>query len=529
MSLTTVRSGLIENYGIGFWGPNGHDAIWHLALISQIKSFNTIINPVFAPENLIHYHLGFDIFAAGLGKLLPISMLDIYFRLLPIVFSIALGFLSIKLYSTLEFEKKGKLPLLFLIYFAGSFGWMVTLLRTHSLGGESLFWSMQSVSALLNPPYMLSLLLLVSGLILYGQKKSPLLIGLIFALSTAVKVYAGILIGLALFILVIKKKNLFNLKILAIHTLLSGLILFSYGVLNGPSLLSFQPFWFTHSLLSAYDKLYLPTLATLQANLSQNPFTYKFPFLVILEILLVIIFIIGNSGLRIFGLIKIFQNPNNDLFFLLKFITLFGAIIPIFFIQKGTAWNTIQFFYYSLFFLCFFASSIISMYSKYITYLILFFACLGSIATLKDYLGFPPPTAISLEEFEALKFIKQQPFGIVLTYPYDQFAKQKYNQTPIPIFAYESTAYVTAISGQPTFLADEVNLNILDIPFKPRLEEVKKFFFNPNQFQSRGFLINNHISYIYLTHGQSLPLSADILQIDNIFNNSQVNIFKVRK
>ncbi len=515
---------------MGFWGPNGHDAIWHLALISQINFLKPIINPIYAPEYLQHYHLGFDIFVAYVSKLLPLfSVSDLYFRFLPLVFSICLGILSIKLYASLNQSKKGTIPLLFFIYFAGSFGWIINLIRFKSLGGESLFWSMQAASALLNPPYILSLLLLLFGLISFDNKKNPLLVGIIFSLSTAVKVYAGILIGFSLLTLTILRPNRYKLIITLVHGLLSFFVLYLYGALRGPSLLHFQPFWFTHSLISAYDKLYLPSLATLQANLSQNIFSYKLPILVAIELFLVFVFWFGNMGTRILGLKEIFQTKNTDLVILLRTTVLLGFLTPVFFIQKGTAWNTIQFLYYSLFFLSFFATFAVKDFSTPVLIVVLVFTCIGSISTIKDYLGFPPPTAIYPAELEALGFLKQQPKGLVLTYPYDQFEKDKYAKTPLPIYAYESTAYVSAISHQSTFLSDEVNLTIMDIPYQSRLKDIRDFFSNPEKYKNRGFLLNNQITYIYLTHQQKLPLSTEILQIDKIFNNSQVEIYKVRR
>ena len=34
--LPVLRSGLKSDNGISFWGPNGHDGIWHLSLINHM-------------------------------------------------------------------------------------------------------------------------------------------------------------------------------------------------------------------------------------------------------------------------------------------------------------------------------------------------------------------------------------------------------------------------------------------------------------------------------------------------------------
>ena len=53
-SLTMFRSGLKYSFGYGYWGPNGHDGIWHIAL-SESLSRGFLDNPVFA--SAINYHL----------------------------------------------------------------------------------------------------------------------------------------------------------------------------------------------------------------------------------------------------------------------------------------------------------------------------------------------------------------------------------------------------------------------------------------------------------------------------------------
>jgi len=59
-SLTVVKSGLLYSYGMGFWGPNGHDGVWHLALINELTRHFPPQNPVFAHFSLSNYHWLFD-------------------------------------------------------------------------------------------------------------------------------------------------------------------------------------------------------------------------------------------------------------------------------------------------------------------------------------------------------------------------------------------------------------------------------------------------------------------------------------
>ncbi|MDD4938448.1 MAG: hypothetical protein PHX34_05605, partial [Candidatus Shapirobacteria bacterium] len=206
-------------------------------------------------------------------------------------------------------------------------------------------------------------------------------------------------------------------------------------------------------------------------------------------------------------------------------------LIPLLFVQKGTAWNTIQFFYYFLFFANFYFAQFLSRLwkkNKILVITLLLISSITTFSTLKDYFGNPPPSALPNSEMEALNFLKKQSFGYILTYPYDGFIKNNMS-TPIPLYAYETTAYVSAFSQKPTFLEDEMNLNITGFNWQNRRVEEEKFFTTNDKFFARGFLLNNQIDYIYLLKDQSFSLDNNDLQIDLIFQNDEVKIFKVRK
>jgi hypothetical protein len=553
LSLTMIRSGSVYQFGIGFWGPNGHDGIWHLSLINQLQKSIPPQNPIYSGSILQNYHWGFDFLAAILGKILAIDTTFVYFKLLPIVLGLSIGFLSF--YLAKKVTKNDRIAILFTLlnFFAGSFGWIYTLFKNHQIGGESLFWSMQSVSTLLNPPYALSLIFLLIGLILWVKNKNSnntllaICNGLIFGTLAGIKVYAGILIGLTIvtywFINLVKTKKILNYHfwVWISTAIISFFILFSLGALKNSTLLEFKPLWFTHSMIESIDKFYLPTIASLRMNLSQNFFSIKLPVLIFIEICLIGIFLIGNMGMRFLGLwtiiIKTVKKQLNDFDFLMIIFMFFSFLIPQLFIQKGTAWNTIQFFYYFLFISNFFFAQFIfntfkqkNIKNYIFIFLIFILSVLTSYATIKDYLGNPPPAAIPLKEVEALNFLKNQSDGYVLTYPYDKYKKDKLNlSTPIPVYLYETTAYVSAFSKKETFLEDEMNLDITGFNWKQRLTDEEKFFSSTDKFFARGFLINNNIDYIYLVNDQNFSLSIFDLQIDEIFNNGQVRVYKTRR
>ena len=535
------KSGLKYEYGLGFWGPNGHDAIWHLSLINQLKQQVPPQNPIYSGELLSNYHWGFNFLVALISNLTKIDTVLLYFQILPIIFALLLGLLSYKLAFLITKNKITSAIFIFLNYFAGSFGWIYTLFKNQQIGGESLFWSMQSVSTLLNPPFALSLIIILIGLIFWYKHhssnsiKMAIFIGLIFGLLSGIKIYGGILIGLALLLYWIfhifssKKIFGFNFFICLTMATVSVLILSLLGVLQGNQLLEFKPFWFTSSMIQSIDKFYLPKLASFKFNQTNLLIS------LIIEIGLTFIFIIGNLGLRFLGfftfLSKTAKKTLNDFDKLIIFVFLFSLSIPLLFIQKGTAWNTIQFIYYFLFFANFYLAIFLSnLWAKHkiIVFILLLLASITSFSTLKDYFGNPAPSFLPKPEMEALGFLKQQKNGFVLTYPYDKYKKDKMT-TPIPLYAYETTSYVSAFSEKPTYLEDEMNLDITGFNWRQRRAEEEKFFLSRDTFFANGFLLNNNIDYIYLVDNQSFSLDINDLQINEIFNNSQVRIYKVRR
>ncbi|MDO8340581.1 MAG: hypothetical protein Q7T59_01260, partial [Candidatus Woesebacteria bacterium] len=156
-SLTMVKSGLNYSFGQGFWGPNGHDGIWHIAL-SQGLARGSFENSVFSGELLKNYHIGFDLLLVLINKLTKIPISLIYFQILPPFFALLIGFLTYKFVYIWTKNKLSATFSMFFVYFGGSLSWILGK-------GESTFWSQQGISTLINPPFTLSLIFILLGLI----------------------------------------------------------------------------------------------------------------------------------------------------------------------------------------------------------------------------------------------------------------------------------------------------------------------------------------------------------------------------
>lgn len=534
--LPVIRSGLNYNYGFGFWGSNGHDAIWHLSLINHIKNPFKIDLPILAGETLKNYHPFYDILISFFVFITHISSTIWYFQIFPIVSTIILLTTSFFLGRRLTSKFSGGILLMFLNAFANSFGWIITLIRNHTISGESLFWSMQSASNQLNPPFVLSLIFINLLLLLILDQKinskiKSILIILILVLTPITKAYGGVVVySIFAFYSLFSFKKTKKPFVLFLTSLPLAYLIFNIYNSASASLFIFQPFWFTNSLIESPDRLFIPFLANMRYTLESSGLIG--PRLIFVYLFSIGVFYLGNFSWRLLGIfsIKSFKNILKLPLILTIFIT---ALIPLFFIQKGTSWNTIQFLYYSLFlsniFLTLFLIKLKPNYlDKFILILIITTTLISNWENIGRYLSSPAPASLPTAEIEALNFLKNQNNGFVLTYPYDGY--KKINMvTPIPLYAYETTAYVSAFSGQKTFLEDEMNLDITGFNWQQRLNDEQKFFTTTDKFFARGFLINNNIDYIYLTNDQSFSLTILDLQVTEIFNNGQVRVYKVQK
>ena len=534
--LPVFRSGLEYSYGIGFWGSNGHDAVWHLSLINHLNNPLKIELPIFAGETLKNYHPFFDILIALFSNLTHISSSLWYFQIFPIISTSILLYFAFLIGRRLTSKFSGGLLLMFFTAFANSFGWLVTLFRTGQIGGESLFWSMQSASNQLNPPYVLSLIFIETLIVLITDKKirptnKNILIFLILILTPITKAYGGVVIYLIYFFYSLSNfKKTKQPLILFLISLPVAFILFSiYNSASG-TLFVFKPFWFINSLIESPDRFYLPFLANMRYALENSG--RLGPRLILIYLFSVIVFYLGNFSWRFIAFFSLHKIKQNLKYPLLATIII-TAIVPLFFIQKGTSWNTIQFLYYSLFLSNIFLTIFLvnqksKTFSKILILIIIITTLISNFETINRYLSNPAPATLTQAEIQALNFLKNQKQGIVLTYPYNQFQKKSLT-APIPLYAYETTAYVSAFSQQSVYLEDEMNLNITNYDWKNRLTQEEKFFTSTDKFFARGFLINNNIQYIYLVNNQQLPLSQPDIQVNLIFNNSQVRIYQVQR
>lgn len=501
-SLTMIKSGLKYSFGLGFWGANGYDGVWHIALINNLSRFS-MENPVLSGEIVKNYHVGFDLLLALINQLTKIPINYLYFQIFPPIAALLIGGLTYKVIFNWTKSKKSALLATFFTYFGGSFAWMLGM-------GESTFWSHQSMSTLINPPYALSLVFILTGLI-FLQKNKILLSILFFGMLIQIKAYAAILILGGLLVAGIYDYYKYReLKILKVFmgSLVLNLILFTLIKNDSLTVFTFYPFWFLETLFAARDRLSWPKMAEAMQSYKTQSVVFKY---LLAYGFAGIVFVVGNFWTRLIFLKDLFKKIDAFKLMFLSMIA-FGLFMPTFFVQIGTPWNTIQFLYYSLFFSGILAGVAISKMSNSIVLIIILLTIPTSLMGIKNtFVTNTPPAIISIEELESLAFLKNKEFGYVLSYPFDTALSYVSLPNKIPLYKYSNTAYLPAFSEKSIYF-ERTNVEIMGYDWEERKYNALKFFTTSDLEWAMKFLENNNIKYLYLVKEMS-PLPGELMKL----------------
>lgn len=552
-------SGFAYKAGHLYWSSQGHDGLWHIAIIEAMKKSFPTNNPLYSGEGLFNYHYFVDVIIAEFGRLFPFfSSLDLYFR----YFSFLIAFLmGLAAYSFLTTWTKNKIIGylgIFFTYFVGSFGYIVLAIQGREFfGGETIFWAAQGNTIIGNPPHAFCYFLLPTFFLAffhYLKKKSHLLFLICFLLAgflVGFKVSAGVvlLVGLgfaSLFSLFLRKNR--SIILLTALVGLSNFVTFKLITKEGESLLKFLPWWFIRTMIVVPDRAnWIDLELRRQFYLAKGGFRATLRILEY-ETIAFMLFLVGNLGMRVIGFWEIartfwqktvFKNPLQATLF---FTMLTGFLMPIFFVQKGVTYNLIQFMQYFLLLFGFLAA--ISLYQflnlfknkalKILIFLLFFSLSVPTvIGNLVEFYGKNPLAMVSNQEVEALAFLKKNSTDqdVILTKPFCPYSKDLYKSQPWPIYAWDSTGYVSAYTGRQTYYTDEGQMRILGIKGTDERLKMMNDFFDPKVSlnQKSDFLKSEQISFVYLRNEEADKQTREIfdkLNLKEIFANSEVIIWK---
>lgn len=540
-------SGTFQGENLVFWSAHGHDSSWHISLIEEIKKGYPLQNPVFAGEKLTNYHFFSDIAPADFNKYFRIPSMDLYFRLFPLMFSALLGSLAFLVGKRLGNSFSSGLWAAIFTYFAGSFGYIVTLLQSKTIGGESVFWATQIQSSVGNPPQIAVFVILLSFLYLFlklteNTNKFLFLICAMLAGSLIVfKVYGGVVVlgslGLVGLWQLLKERKFPIILLFAASSILS-LILYLPNTSGSSAFLIFEPGWFQRTMVVATNRLnWLDLELRRQTYLSEG----NIKRVIQIELTAFLIFFFGNLGLRFLGIAyfgKLIKSVTNQYFYLLLlFITTLSLIFPMLFLQKGVASNTIQFLQYFLLILGLTAGvTVAHVLDKIkISFLKVFFALIILVLAVPTQAGLiyefysrPPLAKIEGEELTALEFIHNNtlPESIILTPPYNKYLDLKMS-TP-PIWDWFDTAYVSAFSGRRVYLSDYEQVDIMGYDLEKRQNIQKQIFKETDPVIFTQNLVDNNINYLYFPKSLKPAIYLSQTGLQPFYENEKVEIWKVK-
>ncbi|MBI2018508.1 hypothetical protein HYS96_02265 [Candidatus Daviesbacteria bacterium] len=552
-------SGYLYKDGLQFWSSQGHDGLWHVASMEVIKKSIPPQNPVFSGEPLYNYHYLVDGLMGEFARIFPFfSTLDLYFRFFPVIFSLLIGISVFAFVRRWQENLKIGYLALFFTYFVGSFGYVVTFIRSGNIfGGETIFWAAQQNTLLGNPPHAISHGLLAAfflSFLFYLKERKTIWVVVSFLIGSTLagfKVSGGFVmlmgLGAAALIDFINKRKFLSL-LLPFLLGMSNFLTFKWMTSNGSSFLMFLPWWFVRTMI--VDKLgWMDLELRRQHYLSKGTWNAYLRVLQ-LELIALAIFILGNLGMRFLGIIEVIRKfilrqgtfLKDPIEVMLIVTMLTGLIMPMLFVQKGLIYNNIQFMQYFLFIFGFYGA--ISTYkvlnyfkNKVIKLIVIGLIIVFSIPTVIGNLvelygpGRAPLAKITNSDLEALQYLKQnsKKDAVILTVPYNPFLRDKFTNQPWPIYAWYDTPYVSAITGRFSYLASE-HVRLLFYPStEERIKNKIKFFEQSDFSWNRQFLKNERISYIYAAQDELIkPLDIQKNNLEIFFENNEIIIFKVK-
>lgn len=444
------ENGLVEkNRGLVFRDEViTRDSFVHLSLINEIQHRFPPTNFAAGGIPLKNYHYLFDTILAIFSRLLPISTLDLYFRLTPIILSTALClviFLTVyRLTNNKLFSGLG----VFFTIFATSFGALVPLIKIflHArtvTGGNNMFMTDQIFNMLINPQGVLALIIFLTLFLLlekYSREKKTLLLvfyGFLLGVSFGIKAYGGIVFASAgvcfsFYYLVVKR------DLRPLLATFFGIILiaawFFYTIDTKVAGINFAPFWLLDVMYTDLDRLNEPSLPFLK---STYVYLGSWHHVIRLTLEQFAAYFLGSLGFRLLGFIGVFYLLKNIIkngpawIFLLS-ASVVSFTVPLFFNQGSKAYDIVQFTpYFTLFMGIMFTYTLFLIGQKVknpavsiaiiIVFLVAFLVFDHRELTERTQAG-RDEIIFSESKLEAIEFIKTQtPADAIFLLPINQF------------------------------------------------------------------------------------------------------------
>lgn len=550
LGMMNFPSGIKYTDGLDFFSSQGHDGLWHVSLMEEIKVAFPPSQPLYAGHPLMNYHFISDIFMGEFYRLFPFfTALDLYFRFYPILFAFLISFGVYNFVLRLK-NHNAAIWAIFFTSFCGSFGYIYAIIKNQFIfSGETTFWASQGNTILGNPPHALGIIFLTTVLLLltlfqkYSNKYFLYLL-LFLALPLAgIKASSGVicvvgLISVGIIRFILEKK--IDLGLVGILAAIGNFLTLKIISPTAESFIVFNPLWFPHTMMVVrldnvdweLRRQHYASLHTLRSYIH----------LIIHEAYAILLFVVGNTGMRLIGLyeaVKVNFKKISYPYIFMQTGMLAAVLIVLLFVQNGITYNHIQYMQIYLHFMGIFAGITMAFiieklknikYKVIFATIIIILALPTVIGNLFDFYGpgKKPLAFISNQELEALSWIKNNTNkdAVIFTKPFDKDAHYGYKTQPLPISAWYSTMYVHSISTRRTFLTGEEQLNITGYKIEENLKVMKKFMMQDDIKFAKDYLTQNKIDYLYFRKEElKKPIQSSLIGLSRVFENQEVIVY----
>lgn len=501
-------------------GSNYRDGVWFMAVAATAFKTWPFQMPIYAGEVLQGYHYIPNLIAYLLSFIgIPISFS--FYQLFPILYMIGIVLLSIIFARTIQDKPSFVSLFLFFTLFGIPLTIVTSLYHKGYIDNGLLINTFQATRILESIHFALSFLILLYIFLLIQKPikswKTRITISALVFLCFGIKFYTATLLLLILglhelFTLLQQKDVSTFLKNSFIFLVSAGLsILIFYNPLkasaNG-SIFIFAPFSTVHHLIETDTLFHMKQLVLARYFLYEQGMSPRLLLIELFSTLLYVVFYFGTRVIGFFYILKQLVTRKITQFELILTITILAALTAsVLFIQKGDWYNPMQFAVAAAFLMNYFAAKALYdllKYNKYLfwgSFFIIFLLTFPSNLVNLGYLRSPARYVIPQKEMEALRYLKEQPEGVILSPIVDP-----------------DMAYVSAFTGKPTY----VNfINVLQnngIDYEGRIKEID----TPGQM---------NVDYIYLpksyeSYEELLSNTVSSKQYKEIYANDEVIIFK---
>jgi len=496
-----------------------HDGFWHASLVDQIKNKVPPEQPGFIGENLSDYHYFLDFMIAFFSKLSGISSLNLYFNIFPLILAFFYGGGGFLVLKKLTKSYYWSLFGTFLLYFSNNLAFFLPLFRKGNWGEHS-FMLNQPIAFSQNLALLLSMSLFFMLILAFDYR---LLAAVILGIMFGVKVHTALPLFLALFLtglldfLFFKKTKILKTTFVVVG--LASVIVFTISKPFGS--LIFIPGWLLSQMLADPDRLNFSALALKDRILRQNKASFRFLHL---QIGVFFIYLLGNLGIRILGFYEGIKEIVQKKFFPLKFFLavsgFISILIPVFFNQRRSVYDIVQFgeigiVIFTIFTTIFLQRRFQSFKPKKAIIILMLVLIMTLPTTIKSVYGYFNQNYFLVDKLEkkGIDFLRKNSpkEAVILVYPSEKNL---------------GSHYIQALSGKRVFYADTKTAIITGKNYKQRENEVKSLFGLIEDEPDCQFLKRYNISYLYLLSSDRGYIKCRF-DFEKIFGNEMVSIYKI--